>query len=159
MSNKKTFDDHLAEREAQNDYASTKLWNPRPHLLGMIGERALCRYFGIEQDLRDKPAGDGGADLQLQFEHKGERRWFNVDAKTTPYGDWLRVEVGTVKSATVYVLVYSVSEECLGWIWGRDLMKADRRQWTHNTVHAIVAADLRRMEELRSKTLDVRHAP
>lgn len=157
----KTFDDHLREREAQNCYRSTRLWTPRPHLLGMIGERALARYFGARQDLRNKPYGDKGIDLEICLRASSlGPEWFRLDAKCSSYGDYLRVDRKIIKRRTIYVLVYSKTEECVGWQWGRDLMRVRPINWCGNGVfvHAMHVSKLRDMSELKSRFVSWRHA-
>lgn len=151
----KTFDQHLQEREAQNSYRSTRLWTPRPHLLGMIAERTLCSYFGLEQDLRNKPCGDGGSDRTLLLRTPEGSRWFKVDAKGSTYGDILRVDAAKIKPQTIYVNVLvhveSNTGECFGWEWGARLMRETPINWCNNGVfvHTLPRERLRNMEELK----------
>lgn len=156
----KRFSEHLAEREKQNSYQSTKLWTPRPHLLGMIGEKALADYFGAPQDLSNKPAGDDGIDIWLELRTRRGSSWFAADAKCSSYGDWLRVDTEIIKPETIYVLVYAKDGqgECIGWEWGMSLMRIDTINWCGNgaLVHA-KKIPLRKMGDLLDRYIGYRH--
>lgn len=157
------YDEHLREREAQNRYASTKLWSPRPHLVGMIGEKASAKEFGYEMDLRNRPDGDGGAEVEFLLRlPAGGERWFKINVKTNTYGDWLRVDINDIEYATIYIhaTVRNNIGVCLGWELGRDLMKLPRKKWTAgNTVHAKnhLATPLRPISELKAMMVAWRH--
>jgi len=151
---------HLADREAQN-YASTRRWNDRPNVSGMIGERELARYFGAEQDLRDFPGGDGGVDLQLLLRLDVER-WTTVDAKGSTRGDWLYVLENKIDPATVYVLCHTHEAEdrgdLIGWITGSQMMTImPAGKWSFSVSYRWPAGCLRPMHLLKAMTVGWRH--
>lgn len=155
------FERHLRERASQN-YASTTRWAPDSDLTGLVGERSLSEEFDYPMDLRDKPAGDGGADVEFLLRLPDGERWIKVDAKASSYGDWLRVGVGPkhIRPDTIYVLVARNGErgKCVGWEWGHVLMKIPQRRWSSgNLVHAKHVRDLRKIDELKSMKLNWRH--
>ena len=150
----KTYDDHLAERESQNGvYATSRLWNKRPDALGLIGERELARFFGVPQDLTNKPNGDGGVDLKILLAMPVA---FDVKA-TPPHGSHLLVDVTKVRPRTVYVLahvdVHADSGTLIGWEWAEVVKKAPTKDWCNNgvIVHFIHRRHLREMQELRNR--------
>lgn len=156
----KTFEDHLAEREAQNGYASTKLWNPRPHAAGMIGERELARFFGVEQDFTNKPGGDGGVDLSILMAVP-----IAFDVKSSRYGDYLRVNVTKVRPRTIYVLAHVNVETdtgaLVGWEWAEVVKLAPTKDWCDNgvIVHFIHRDSLRPMAELLTRQVVIDQNP
>jgi hypothetical protein len=154
------FNRHLHERQGQQ-YASTRLWAPNPHLIGMVGERALATFFGAQQDFTNKPGGDGGCDLQVKLDLGETARWFNVDAKCATHATHLLVNRLKIKPKTIYVLVrYGDPGECLGWEWGRTLMPIEPVNWLNNGafVHAKPVAMLRDMAELTERYRGWRHS-
>jgi len=156
-----SYDERLAEREALN-YASTRRWNPRPNVVGMIGERELARFYGVPQDLNDHPAGDGGADLIVPLRDRNDIvRPFKHDVKSSAKaGPWLLVNVTKVWPQTIYVLAHvdieSDSAKLIGWEWSAVVRKAPTRDWGNNgvIVHYIHRDHLRGMQELLDRQVN-----
>jgi hypothetical protein len=149
------FQEHLEERRSQN-YASTRLWTADPHKLGMIGERTLAEFFGAEPDLRNKPFGDSGVDIELLFRRQdGGEQWVPVDAKGSSYGDWLRVDTKIIKPKTLYVLVLVSGDvgRCIGWASGARLMKEPTLNWCENGTWVHALQELQPMESLLERYL------
>lgn len=113
------YREHLREREGQN-YASTRRWNATPNKGGMIGEKAQAEFFGAEPDLRNRPKGDRGVDLEVSLDGGS---WHKLDAKYASDGEWLKVEVDKLREDVVYVLV-NPRGECVGWETGRRMKDA-----------------------------------
>lgn len=152
------FEEHHQERASQN-YASTRRWTTDHDRRGLIGEKALAEYFGAEQDLRNKPGGDGGVDLMIWFAD----RWWAVDAKCSKYGDYLRVDVRKIKPLTIYVLVHDQGGvgKCVGWAVGDTLKEIPPQNWCNNGVwvHALHKDDprMRPMHELKDRVSAWKH--
>lgn len=94
------------------------------HLRGLRGEEAFAQRYGLAVDLTPRPGGDGGVDVFITV--KGQR--YPVDCKSARIPKELIVRVEACEPGTIYVLCrYFVREdrcECLGWQWGRILMRS-----------------------------------
>ena len=145
------YEEHLAKRAAQN-YASTRLWGPSTHAAGLIGERELARFFGVKQDLTDKPLGDGGIDLKILMAVP-----IAFDVKASISGSHLLVDVGKVRPRTIYVFalvnVEADTGELVGWEWAEIVKQAPTKNWCDNgvIVHYIHRNALRPMQELLAR--------
>jgi hypothetical protein len=122
-------------------------------LVGLRGEEALAREFGLSVDLVARPEGDGGLDNSLRL---WVLRRFPVDVKCARKPGHLIVEEGKAKPNTIYVLArYSDetdSAELIGWEWGQTLMGAPIRDFGYGVRnHSIRAADLRPISELHDR--------
>ena len=122
------FEEHVAEREAQV-YASTHTHSPHTHRIAIIAEMTGNAFFGAPPDLRNKPLGDGGIDLNALFRvwEVESWGWYHLDHKGSTYGDWLRVPVNDCRRTTIYPLVHVTSIErrighCVGWHFGNKLI-------------------------------------
>ncbi len=149
-----SYEEHLAEREAQNGvYATSRLLAKRPDALGLLGERELARFFGLPQDLTNKPGGDCGIDLKVPLVVPVA---FDVKA-TTRIGNHLLVEASKVRPRTIYVLAHVDLEAntgtLIGWEWAEVVKKAPTTDWCNNgvIVHYIHRKHLRDMQELRDR--------
>jgi hypothetical protein len=131
------FEEHLNERRNQR-YASTRLWTPDPNKPGMIGERAVAKCLRAEPDMRNRPGGDGGIDIEALIRvSELDKRWIIINAKASPYGDWLRGSVGEVDPQTIYILVHVQGEDgtCVGWHRGIHLLQAPIHDLGHGPCH------------------------
>jgi hypothetical protein len=147
------FKRHLNERRGQN-YASTRLWNKDPDKLGMEGgERMLAWYFGAEPDLRNRPGGDKGIDLELLLCFEKKPEWSEWDVKTANKPGFLLVNTKDIKPHRGYALCapWASTWELLGWEWGYKLMLEPSEWWSGNDalVHYKARYRLERMDTLK----------
>lgn len=137
-------------------YASTRLWNPTPNALGMRGELALAILFGAEPDLRIRPDGDYGVDLEVLLRVGVDKQWFVIDVKTANGPKELLVNTEKLRPDTIYVLAGPGDEgpiACLGWEWGRVMAREPTTAWSGNDaiVHHKKRGLLRSMKELKDR--------
>lgn len=149
-----TYEEHLRTREARV-YKSTRLWTPRPNVIGMSGEAALAEYFGYPNEMVDKPGGDNGIDRQLLLRTPRGEEWIDVDVKASSYGDILRVDASKkIKPEAIYVLGHyrraTGLTELVGWEWGSAIVEAPTTDWCNNgtIVHYVRADELRDLVEI-----------
>jgi hypothetical protein len=127
---------HLKERQAQQ-YASTRRWSKSGDKLGMQGERALAEFFGAQPDLRNKPAGDDGIDLEILFDAhgNGKEEWVEADVKTAMKPLHLLVNRNKIVPHRIYVLAGPKGDDAaylIGWEWGRAMMREPVAAWSGN---------------------------
>lgn len=141
---------HQQERDAQR-YKSTRLWNKTPNKLGMQGEQTLAAYFGAEPDLRNRPAGDDGIDLELMLNFNGTPEWFELDVKTANFPVYLLVNTKKLQHRRIYVL--SNGTTCLGWEWGHEMALEPTQPWSGNDAitHYKLRTRLRPMSALTDR--------
>jgi hypothetical protein len=129
-------------------------------LVGLRGEQALATFFDCDMGaaLASTGArGDGGFDLELPFlDQDGDFAYYRVDVKTSPNPKNLIVEVGRVKSRTIYVLARLVGLDrpatLLGWEWSANVRRSPSRDFGHGIVnHHIGAGELRDIDILRER--------
>jgi hypothetical protein len=135
MSTKRDrYQEHLEERRAQR-YASTRLWNEDPDKIGMWGEKTLADFFGAEQDLRNRPEGDDGIDLETLLHFDPEpKQWFELDVKTARAPKNLLVNTKTIKPHRLYLLAAAAgpATQLRGWEYGHKLMLCPTEWWSGN---------------------------
>ena len=145
-------EEHLNERRAQN-YQTTRNWNPDPDKIGMIGERKLAEFFGGEPDLRNRPGGDDGIDLEVMLNLDGPDEWFEIDAKTANIPKWLLVNRDKIVPHRLYVLCGPRGADwaCLRWERGDKMMLEPTHAWSGNDaiVHFKEQYRLQPMETLK----------
>lgn len=135
--------DHPTHRPLSEDY----------ELVGLRGEEALAKRFGLTVDMVRRPNGDGGIDNVLTLDGKQ----YVVDVKCARKAFNLIVEVGKVKPQTVYVLAAYYDEtdsaELVGWEWGSIVLKAPTKDFGYGIEnHYIPRERLRKIEELEART-------
>lgn len=178
------FQEHLKELENQH-YASTRVMHPKHDEIGLNGAKVMCSFFGAEQDLRSKPRGDNGIDLQLLIQAihqilpadvdpfpftecvdglgKNRHWWVTLDAKASDNAGHLLVPEGEVKPYTIYVLVYLNMQKrtgkCLGWAWGFELLQGEIMDYGWGPSHALKGTrpPLHEMYQLKNRMLAWRH--
>ena len=118
--------------------------------VGMAGELAFGKMFGLMPDLELRPEGDKGVDFRLIL-------GLSVDVKTARKAYNLIHEVGK-PFADLYVLCQyddeTRSATILGWETGFTLRQAPQRDFGYGVVNHYIPADrLRPISELRKKVL------
>ena len=138
--------------ELHADHASSRVWTPDCHLVGLVGEAEFARVFAQPLDLNERPGGDGGVDFTLPIR-------MTVDVKTARKPVFLIEKEGLVV-ADIYVLAGYSDElgraELLGWTTGALLAAAPIRDFGYGPNHAIAREELRPMETLRQKVMVLR---
>ena len=156
------FKEHLEERRSQR-YASTRLWNTDPNLIGMLAEREFARWAGIDQDLRDMPRGDGKIDYVIAISTAGlGPREFFLDVKGTRDGKFAQGPKNEIFNGTIYVLLRSdaltMAAYIRRWCWGYEIRQQPERDYYGNGPCIRLAVEkMRPMQELRSRMLWIRH--
>jgi len=127
--------DHKSSRPLSKDY----------EYIGLVGEKTLADYLGLQIDTVLRPTGDGGVDLVCGH--------FRLDVKTArkPYN--LIVERGKAFPNTIYVLAkyYDDGDRAtlIGWEFGEAVRSAPCKDFGYGIInHYIPAGDLRPMPEL-----------
>jgi len=121
--------------------------NFRPHLrprganlMGLRGEEAFAREFGLTVDLTPRLKGDGGRDLEIRLRTDIEGvSLFKVDCKAAIIPKDLIVEVGCCRPKTIYVLCRYWEEDdictLLGWQWGHTLLCSTPKDYGYGIIN------------------------
>lgn len=132
------------------DHASCRQLSENYDEIGMAGELAFGKMFGLMPDLELRPEGDKGVDFRVIL-------GLSVDVKTAqkPYN--LIHEVGK-PFADLYVLCQYHDDTgratIIGWETGSILRAAPTRDFGYGVVNHYIPADrLRPISELRKKVL------
>lgn len=135
---------HLEERRKQK-YESTRLWNADSNRVGMLGELAVAMFLRGWPDLRNRPGGDKGIDIEALLDVPVDQLiatlWIEIDAKGSPNPSHLSVQPKSLALQRIYVLTGPDDRRyidrgilpyiegigwlyrCYGWAWGHEIAK------------------------------------
>lgn len=125
-------------------HASSRPLSKNYEIIGVAGEVAFARMFGLEVDKTLRPGGDGRIDFRMTVG--------TVDVKTAAKPWFLFCEKGK-KMADIMVLGQFFDIETpvklLGWEWGEEMVKIKPIESSRKIMnHQKHQSKLRRMEEL-----------
>lgn len=132
----------LLEHLRRIRYASTRLWHPDSHLLGLAGNIALNDLYGAQLDTRIRLGGDGGVDAYPFMRITGKFEWIKQDVKCATFAKELWTGGVNEKSPTrpdhLYVLAQHLGRldaRLEGWEWGHEMLKIEPQlkggKWNH----------------------------
>jgi len=146
-----------ARTAAHDGQASQRKLSKGFELVGLRGEEAVAKLFGVTVDLVRRLGGDGGRDFKVAFAIPVMVE-LCVDAKSLRRPWNLLVEEGTCKPLTIYVLCSYSDEDDLatpvGWEWGASLLKVRPRDTGAGLInHAIKRERLRPISQLLERVV------
>jgi len=129
--------------------------SPDYDYVGVAGEIAFAREFGLEVDTTARPEGDGGVDFTLS-------NGLTVDVKTYRKPYHLLREVNKPHADILVLAGFSDSTgeaHLIGWEWDSEMVKCPTRDFGYGIVsHCKAAGELREISELARCDLALYHS-